>query len=142
MKLFLAFFAIVISSFAFSQISLKEAYYTTYDWKITPEKFTINLSDTTEDEEILFEKRSVEYFQKDDEAWQLMLKHVITVVKTDVAIEDNNKMYISNGSGDEVVVQKARVIKPDGTIVVLKKEDIKESKDENGDVERSEERRV
>jgi len=135
MKLFLAFFALLLSSFAFSQINLKEAYYSTYDWKKTPEKFTINLSDTTEDEEILFEKRSVEYFMKEEEAWQLMLKHTITVVKTDAAIEDNNKMYINNNSGDEVVTQKARVIKPDGTVVELKKEDIKESKDENGDVE-------
>ncbi len=135
MKLILAIFALALSSAAFSQISLKEAYYSTYDWKKTPEKFTINLSDTTEDEEILFEKRSVEYFQKDEESWQLMLKHTITVVKTDAAIEDNNKMYINNGSGDEVVVQKARVIKPDGSIVELKKEDIKEKKDENDQVE-------
>lgn len=111
-------------------------YYADYDWKSTPEKYTLTEAEQKEDEITLFEKRSIEYFHtNDDEFLQIELVHTIKSVNTDAGIEENNKVYISNGSNSKVLKQQARVIKPDGSITILKEGDIKEAKDENDRVE-------
>ncbi len=131
MKNTLTALIIVLAQFSIAQIG----YYGSYDWAKVPQKYVVNLSDTTEDEEIVFEKRSIEYLPIKEEMFQISLNHIVTVVKTDAGIELNNKVYISNSPGDVVLKQKARVIKTDGTIVELKQSDVKEQLDENGEVE-------
>ena len=57
MKLLLTTLLLVFSQLALAQLT----YYSKYDWKENPEKFTISEQDKKEDEIILFEKRSIEY---------------------------------------------------------------------------------
>lgn len=130
MKLLLTTLLLVFSQLALAQLT----YYSKYDWKENPEKFTISEQDKKEDEIILFEKRSIEYTKIGEDMAQMYLSHVIRLINTDAAIEENNKMYISNGTETTVLIQKARVIKPNGEIINLKESDIQESKDEEGNV--------
>lgn len=130
MKLILTTLVLVLSQLAQAQLT----YYSKYDWKETPEKFAISEQDKKEDEIILFEKKSIEYTKIEEEMAQMYLSHVIRLINTDAAIEENNKMYINNGAETTVLIQKARVIKPNGDIINLKESDIQESKDEEGNV--------
>lgn len=117
------------------QAQSDKAYYAAYDWSATAEKPQYNPADTSADQTLLFEKVSVEYRFEDQTPYQYNLRHTRMLVKTDRAIESNNKVYVNNSPGDLVITQKARVIKPNGSVTTLKKEDIKESLDENGDVQ-------
>lgn len=130
--LFLSFFALFIANLSIAQ----STYYADYEWKAKPETYTLTDSEKKEDEITLFEKRSIEFFiTNDDRFIQIELIHTIKSVNTDAGIEENNKVYIDNGYNSKVLKQQARVIKPDGSVTTLKEGDIKESKDENGDVE-------
>lgn len=127
--------SILLALVTFAGISQK-TYYADYDWKSKPDKFTLTEVEQKEDEVTLFEKKSVEFFATNDDRFiQVELMHTIKSINTDAGIEENNKVYVSNGSNSKVLKQQARVIKPDGSITVLKEGDIKESKDEDGDVE-------
>ena len=126
--LFLLFLA---TGTTFSQLG----YYETYDWTKAPEKYAITEDDLKEDKVVVFEKNSIEVLTKNTDFVEMQLIHHITLLNTDKAIEESNKFYISTGAESTVIVQKARVIKPDGKIIELKQSDIKESRDENGEVE-------
>lgn len=116
-------------------VQAQKTYHQDYDWKETPDKLTANPADTSTDQTLLFEKYSTQYMLEEGSNYQYNLLHTRMLIKTDRAIEENNKMYVGNRPGDEVLVQKVRVIRPDGSITNLKKEDIKESLDEDGEVE-------
>lgn len=131
MKTLIICLFIGISTSLFGQSNL---YYSNYDWKTVPDKFELSAEEKTEDEVILFEKRCEEFTNINDNFMQVSLVHIIRVLNTDAAIEANNKVYISY-DGKDVIVQKARVIKPDQTIVTLKSSDIREFKNEEGEVE-------
>lgn len=131
MKLLLTTILLVVSNLLQAQLT----YYSKYDWKEIPEKYTFSEQDKKEDEIILFEKKSIEYTTIGEDMVQMYLSHVIRLINTDAAIEENNKMYINNGAETTVLIQKARVIKPTGAIINLKESDIQESKDEEGNVE-------
>jgi hypothetical protein len=131
MKQLLGLLLLLIGGIVYGQ----DTYYGKYDWKEVPDKYVITEDDKKEDEVILFEKRSIEYARIGEEMVQMVLSHTIRLINTDAAIEENNKVYVNNGSGTNVFMQKARVIKPSGEIVVLKESDIQESKDEDGEVE-------
>jgi len=128
-------FILSVLLLAFQTSFAQKGYYENYDWSKTPQKYEISADDLKEDEVIVFEKRSIQVLSKNEEFVQMQLVHHITLLNTDKAIEENNKFYISTGAESTVLVQKARVIKPGGEIIELKQADIKESKDENGNVE-------
>ncbi len=130
-QLILAIMAFVAINHAVAQSPV----YMNYDWKSTPEKMEVTDKDRLEDEIMLFEKKSIEFTEYDNGFYQMVLVHSIKLINTDNGIENSNKVYISNKQGSIVLKQKARVIKPDGKIINLKESDIKESKDENGNVE-------
>jgi hypothetical protein len=126
--------AILLFGLNFFTSFAQSLYYAAYDWKQTPEKYVLSEAEQKEDEVIVYEKRSEEYARINDQFNQFSLYHVVRVLNTNVGIERNNKVYISNDAL-EVLVQKARVIKPDGTILELKDADIREFKNEEGEVE-------
>lgn len=131
-SIIVAFLGLLISSSSYAQ----STFYADYDWKSKPEQYSLTDSEKKEDEITLFEKRSVEFFiTNDDRFIQIELIHTIKSVNSDAGIEENNKVYIDNGYDSKVLKQQARVIKPDGSITVLKEGDIKEQKDENDRVE-------
>lgn len=128
--LFLSVLSLTLQT-AFAQVG----YYDNYDWSKVPKKYEISDDEKKEDEVIVFEKRSIQVMPLNEEFVQMQLIHHITLLNTDKAIEENNKFYISTGLESKVIVQKARVIKPNGEIINLDYSDIKESMDEDGNVE-------
>jgi hypothetical protein len=127
--------SLIILLLAFSTAMAQKGYYADYNWDKTPKKYSVTEEELKQDEVIVFEKRSVELREKDEGFIQMMLVHTITLLNTDAAIEENNKVYVANGPEANVIRQQARVIKPDGTVIELDQDDIQESKDENGTVE-------
>lgn len=110
-------------------------FYKNYDWLTKPETYTLNTEELALDEVVVKDKRSIELVMQNDQLNEYRLTHRIVRLNTNKAIEKNNKYYVYNYGASKVLIQKARVIKPDGTIVELSKEDIQESKDEEGQVE-------
>jgi hypothetical protein len=120
---------------ALSPLQAQIYFYKNYDWLKTPETYTLKAEELALDEVMVKDKRSVELVVQNDELSEYHLTHRIIRLNTNKAIEKNNKYYVYNYGASKVLVQKARVIKPDGTIVELSKEDIQESKNEEGLVE-------
>lgn len=121
---------------SYGQNKTVDGFYKDYNWEKIPKKYTVSEEELKEDEVIVFEKRSIELCTTPEgEYTQMMLVHTITLLNTDLAIEENNKVYVANGPEAHVYRQQARVIKPDGKIIELNEADIQESKDENGEVE-------
>lgn len=83
-------------------------------------------SSLKEYDEAVFDYRYSLEFVIDDDS-EVMYTYIMytTLVNTDEAIEANNKIYVATNNRD-YLYQKARVIKPDGSIKVLDKDDIKE----------------
>ncbi len=87
------------------------------------------------DEAIFGWKYFVEYRYDptDNNLYVYKLTHKQIWIGSDEAIEDNNKIYLPITNSVDVIELSARVIKPDGTVIKLNKEDINEGsdKDEN-----------
>jgi hypothetical protein len=130
MKINILLFTLFLAGTSLAQ----KAVHADYNWQKTPAKYTATESELKKDEVILFEKRSIEVLEEGENMVEYTLVHIIRLINTDIAIERNNKMYIGNSGGDDVVFQKARVIKVDGSIAELKESDIQEAKDEDGNV--------
>jgi len=68
----------------------------------------------------------------DGEQSMYITRHNITHVNNDQAIHENNKIYISTGDAGSIIHLKARAIQPDGRVVVMDQNNIREIKDEEG----------
>ena len=110
-------------------------YYKSYDWSKEPRTFNISEEEKKKDELIVFEKKSVEFINVGDELKKYVLLHRITRLNTDLAIENNNTYYLSSSEDQQINKLKARVIKPNGEMIQVSQSDIKEAKDEDGNVE-------
>lgn len=73
---------------------------------------------------------SIEYALEGDYLNGYILLHKKIRVLTDKGIEQNNKIYIGVGSGDVIIKQEARVISPNGEVISLGEDAIKEGVDE------------
>lgn len=82
------------------------------------------------EELVLFKKRRVDILTKKKTVKQFFLHHSKILVKSDEAIERNNRIYISVENEGELLINKNRVIQPDGSVVELDKKDIHEEVDE------------
>ncbi len=116
-------------------IKAQDFYYSKYDWKAVPETYELTKEEMAADEVMLKDKRCIQLIQEKENLYEYNLTHRIIRLNTDKAIEKNNKYYVSNRGTVKVVMQKARVIKPNGKIIELSEKDIKESKDENGNID-------
>lgn len=102
-----------------------------YNWDEVPVLHTLNDEDKKSGELILKELTVLEFFyDAQDDFSEYVLYHKITLVNSDMAIEMNNKIYLSIENSTEMLVQKARVINRDGSVHILKEEDIIEAVDE------------
>jgi hypothetical protein len=131
-KKMLSLFLVLISCNAVAQ---EEFYYKTYDWKSKPESVTLTSEELEKDQVTLSEKKFTHFFFKENRLVKCVLEHKTIRLNNDKAIENNNKYYVSNYGSLEVILQKARVINPDGKIIELSAKDIQISKDENGNPE-------
>jgi len=85
---------------------------------------------------ILFDNRRVEYIdnEKKDDVLEYYTLHKLIHINDDRGIEEFNKIYLGFGEKSDVVDVKARTVLPNGKIIELDKNNIKDLKEENGNV--------
>lgn len=108
-------------------------YLKNYNWEEKLKDYSLTEEELKKDQITLFDKKSNQFFLMGEEFVNGVLEHKIIRLNTDKAIENNNKFYVSNYGSLNVYLQKARVIKPNGTITELSASDVKVAYDENGD---------
>ena len=112
-------------------LNAQSKYIDTYDWDHNPELHKLSAPERSRDELMLMENTILEYvYDKELELREYVLYHKITRVNSRGAIESNNRIYLIESESSNIIEQKARVIKPDGSVKLLKKEDIIEATDE------------
>lgn len=105
--------------FLLSTLSLQsQEFYKSYDWEAEP------LYDTAEikDESLVSTKEKIStefYFTPDGEFVEYYLEHKVFFLNSDDAIEEYNKVYLPYDSDANLLVNKARVINPQGKIIDL-----------------------
>lgn len=118
---------------SFSLMS-QDFYYENYEWESTPSKVELTAEELAMDEVFLKRKDCIELVVQKTGAVEYRLSHKIIQLNTDAGIEKFNKWYLKSGEL-ETKIQKARVIKPNGTIVIQNKSDIKQSFNKDNEVE-------
>jgi hypothetical protein len=85
---------------------------------------------------ILTDTRRLEYIDNDkkDEVLEYYTLHKLVHINDDRGIEEYNKIYLGFGETTDIVDVKARTILPGGKIIELDKNNIKDLKEENGNV--------
>lgn len=118
--------AILSTSFIFSQ----DYSFKNYDWNEKETKVEIPEKYKNEKEVILSRITKIEIVVKNKSAKQYHLLHEKIFINSDDAIERNNKIYIPFNLNESVLVNKARVILKNGTVINLDQKDIKEDVDQ------------
>lgn len=128
-KLTLLFAIFAFISVGTIKAQAPEMKFKSYDWEASP-KLTKTNSDTSNSSIVIFTKTFFEFVYEENALWGYKTIHKRIKLVTNTGIENNNKVYIPVTDVDKVTVEKARVIKKDGSIVELKKEDFKEAYDQ------------
>lgn len=105
--------------------------YKEYDWLTNPALHEIAEEDKQHEEIILKYKVAFEVVNELASAYEYHLKHEITKVNSDKAVERNNRVYLPLSTNDDVlIINKARVITSKGEVKELDESDILEAVDE------------
>lgn len=118
--------ALLCSSLFFAQ----EYSFKNYDWNEKETKVDIPIQYNSEKEVILERNTKIEIVVSGKSAKQYHLLHEKILINSDDAIERNNKIYIPFSLDESVLINKARVILKNGTVIHLDKKDIKEDVDQ------------
>jgi hypothetical protein len=121
---------LLISTFGISQDFLTAD----YDWPEDPNVYTCPDSLKNEAEVTLFRKSISEFGYKNDAFVERYIMHWAKYLSADRAIEENNRIYLPVDVDETLELTKARVINPDGEIILLDKNDINSSEDEAGNI--------
>ncbi|HEY6144114.1 MAG TPA: DUF3857 domain-containing protein [Flavobacterium sp.] len=113
-----------------SVIFAQEYSFKNYDWNEKETKVEIPEQYKNEKEVILELNTKIEIAVSGKTANQYHLLHQKTYINSDDAIERNNKIYIPFSLDESVLLNKARVILKNGTVINLDKKDIKEDVDQ------------
>lgn len=116
-------------------VQAQDFYYPDYDWEEVPSTVELTESELLLDNVILKKKQVNNLVLIDDQPYEYRMLHQIVQLNTDAGIERYNKWHVSHFGAIEVKMQKSRVISPEGKVVVQNEKDIKESLDEEGNVE-------
>ncbi len=126
LKSIFTFAAILSASLLFAQ----EYSFKNYDWNEKETKIDIPEKYKNENEVILDRTTKIEFVVTGKAAKQYQLLHEKIYINSDDAIERNNKIYIPFSLNESVLVNKARVILKNGTVINLDQKDIKEDVDQ------------
>ncbi len=120
-------------------IIAQDIVYAGYDWSNNPKPNKLSTNEKQLAELILKEKQAIEYLfdETTKQFLQYELLHRILRVNSNVAIEQNNRIYIPSSKEAEFLKHKIRVISPNGKIKVLSNADIKEAEHEETKVKYS-----
>ncbi|MCW8897983.1 MAG: DUF3857 domain-containing protein [Flavobacteriales bacterium] len=135
-KLFATLLVLSTLNIAHAQLT---PFYKSYNWSENIDKMNI-LKDTLIDEEVLVLKdyASNEFSYPDDKQntlTQYVLTHKAYLLRTNNAIEDFNKVYLSFDNSSEILKTKARVITPSNKIIELDSTKILTAVDEETNVQ-------
>lgn len=102
--------------------------YKSYAWEKNP-NFSVKVPDSTS---IVGVKENIiaEFIFEGKDLWEYFLEHRAIWLNSDERIEDYNKVYLPYNNSSELMVNKARVVKPNGEIVELDDSKILTAKDE------------
>ena len=129
-NLLLVIVTLIITIPVYSQTQKKE--YNIYKWEENP-KLTNTDLDTSNNSVVIFNKIFYEYVYENNALFEYKTIHKRVKLITHSGIDNNNKIYIPLYDKDEIVNEKARVIKNDGSVKELKKEEIKEAFDQESE---------
>ncbi|WP_281298772.1 DUF3857 domain-containing protein [Flavobacterium limnophilum] len=120
----------VVSLLCSSLFFAQEYSFKNYDWNEKETKVDIPVQYKNEKEVILERTTKIEIVVSGKTAKQYHLLHEKIFINSDDAIERNNKIYIPFSLDESVLVNKARVILKNGSVIHLDKKDIKEDVDQ------------
>ena len=126
LKPFLTIITILTTTVFFAQ----DYEFKNYDWNEKETKTEIPAQYENEKEVILDRTTKIEIVVVGNTAKQYRLLHEKIYINSDNAIERNNKIYIPFSLNESVLVNKARVILKNGSVISLDKKDIKEDVDQ------------
>ena len=102
-------------------------------WAAKPALHTIDDRFKKESALILFDNRRIEYIDEgSDRIGEYRTFHRIVHLNDDQGIESFNKVYLGYHDSADIVEMRARAILPNGTVVEVRKEDMKNYQDEDG----------
>lgn len=104
------------------------------DYKFSDEKIEVPDEFKEENEVILLKNVKIEIAVEKNAVTQFFLVHDKTQIHSDESIERNNRVYIPFRRDESLLLNKVRVIHPNGNITELNPKDIKEEKDEENGV--------
>src|SRR5690606_12606088 len=109
-----------------------EPRYKSYDWNSDPKWSPLEGVDTSESTVILENNTIIEYYydpEYNGNLVELKTIHKIIRVRTNDALDENNKIYISMYNSVDLMNPKARVIKPNGNVIQFNEENIMEAEE-------------
>lgn len=113
----------------FSQVNLIPE-----NWAPNPSIHKIEDSLMGESAVVLLDKKRLEYIDIDGKLAAFKTIHVLVHINDDKGIESYNKIFLGVSENNDILDIKARTILPNGKIKELNRSDIKDYKDEDGDV--------
>lgn len=124
MKISFSFAAFLCAFVAFAQFPFHD--YTYQEHK----EIELPLKYANENEIVLHKDLKIYLETNANGAFQYFLYHEKTLLNSDQAVERNNRIYVPFREGEQLLVNKVRVIGKNGKITELKKSDILEETDE------------
>ena len=127
--------SIIIVLTSIQYLHAQTSHIETETWVEKPKITTPDSKYSKESAVIIYDKRSVEFADiSKDELTEYYTLHKIIHINDDRGIEGFNKIYLGFSENADVVDVKARTILPGGRIVELDKNNIKDLKEEDGNV--------
>lgn len=103
-------------------------FYKNYTWEANP-NYSVKVADTTSIVGVK-DKIIVEFIFEGKNLLEYFLEHKAVWLNSDERIEEYNKIYLPYNNSSELLISKARVIKPNGEIVELDESKILTAEDE------------
>jgi len=100
-------------------------------WEKSPSLHKVDAKYLKEPAVVITDKRRIEFIDVNDEQLQYRTLHKIVRLNDDHGIEAFNKIYLPVVENKLLIDIRARTILPDGKIIELDKNDIKDIKEEN-----------
>ncbi|UTW61357.1 DUF3857 domain-containing protein [bacterium SCSIO 12741] len=125
-----ALFLFVLMAMQAQEDSLKP-YYQTLEWNDDGSRCDWCANDSIHQAEYGIDKMVIEYYYSPTYDYNLVeyrTFHKLVRVHTEKAVNSFNQIYMNLNNAVDLVDARARVIKPNGEVVYLKKEDILEAK--------------
>ncbi len=114
-----------IASFLYAQ---EVPFYKNYSWETNP-NYSVKVADSTSIVGVK-DKIIVEFIFEEKNLLEYFLEHKAVWLNSDERIEEYNKIYLPYNNSSELLISKARVIKPNGEIVALDESKILTAEDE------------